>query len=287
MIRRTLLGSVFVLAAGAASAADLPSRATAPVYAAPMFTWTGFYAGVNAGAHFNNGGQGISTVGLVAPNNVFYTGGNGDKSGFMGGVQVGYNMQSGSFVYGVEADLNYRDRKRGSNGVFPAPADLTPGFDDRTDFTVSQGRATNWFGTLRGRLGFAFDRVLVYGTGGLAIGGSGGSSSVTQRDYFEINPGVLFVTDIRTLASTSSKKNSVGWSLGGGFEYALSDRISLKLEYMHVDLGRSSDTFTTLASAGAPPLGPPIGATMTAGNRITVRHENKFDIVRAGVNYRF
>lgn len=292
MLRHILLCSALVAAGGSALAADLPYRTAAPapyIAAAPIFTWSGFYAGLNAGAAFNNkNGGSISSNGLIAPNDVIYTGtGSNNDAAFTGGAQVGYNMQFGSFVAGVEADINYLGRKRGSNGIFPDPVDATAGFDDRTDFALNRGSNDKWFGTVRGRLGFAFDRALVYGTGGLAFGAHQGGSELIQRDYYEINPGQFLVTDVRSLSSSRSDNKNFGWALGAGFEYALTSSISLKLEYLHVDLGRSSQTFTTLASSGAPPFGPPVGATMTAGNTITIRDRNKFDVVRAGVNYRF
>ncbi len=298
MLRNLLLSTAFIAAAGSAVAADLPRRSAAvapqPYYtAAPVFTWTGFYVGLNAGAALNNNNSGsISSRGLTAPNNAIYTGaGSGSDGAFTGGVTAGYNMQFGSFVAGVEGDINYLDRKNGGNGAFPAPANVTAGFDDRTDFAVSRGGNSNWFGTARGRLGFAFDRALIYGTGGLAFGGKNGSFGVNQRDYTEnctvavvggacAANGTFTTNANRGLSSTGGGNNNIGWTLGGGVEYAFTNSISLKAEYLHVSLGDNSRTFTTLASA-AP------GATMAAGNTITIRESNKFDIVRAGVNFRF
>jgi outer membrane immunogenic protein len=254
----------------------------------PVFSWTGFYMGVNAGGAWNPGDESISTVGLVAPNNVIYTGGSANNSAFSVGVTAGYNMQFGSFVVGVEGDLDYLYRDRRASAGFPAPV-VYPGFfvSDRTDFAVSRSGGDNWFGTLRGRLGFAFDRALVFATGGLAFGGSMGSVGVTQRDYYEINAGVFNVTGVRSLAGPTSSDRNIGWALGGGVEYMIGQATSVKLEYLHVDLGTRSQTFTTLASAGAPPFGPPAGATMTAGNTITVKQKNSFDLMRVGVNFRF
>src|SRR4051794_28034960 len=149
MLRKILLSTALVAAAGSAFAADLPARvAPAPYYAAaPVFTWTGFYVGLNAGAAFNNKNTGsIFTTGLTAPNNAIYTGGgNSNDSTFTGGVTAGYNMQFGSFVAGVEGDINYLDRKNGGNGAFPAPVDVNGagGFTDRTDFAVSRGGNNN------------------------------------------------------------------------------------------------------------------------------------------------
>jgi outer membrane immunogenic protein len=302
MLRKILLSTALVAAAGSAVAADLPYRTSAPApayVAAPIFTWTGFYVGLNAGAAFNNKNTGsISSFGLVAPNNAIYTGGSSSDTAFTGGVTAGYNMQFGSFVAGVEGDINYLDRKSGGNGLFPAPRDVTAGFDDRTDFAVSRGNGSNYFGTLRGRLGFAFDRALIYGTGGLAFGGKSGSFGVSQRDYTEncTTPlaggacaanGTFTTNATRGLASGGNNNNNVGYALGGGLEYAFSNAWSLKAEYLHVSLGDNSRTFTTLTSAAGPAPAPAAGSTMAAGHTITIRDSNKFDVIRAGVNYRF
>jgi outer membrane immunogenic protein len=299
MLRNVLLPTILIASAGSAFAADLPYRTAAPapsyVAAAPMFTWSGFYAGLNAGAAWNNNSS-LNTAGFVAPPAIFGGRTSDDDLAFTGGAQIGYNMQFGNIVAGVEADLNYMDRKSGSTGTFPALADVTPGFDDSTDFAVSQGKSSKWFGTVRGRRGFAFDRALIYATGGLAYGGKAGGSNVSQRDTVEnataipfppfppiLVPNGTFTTGTRALGSTGGSGSNIGWALGAGAEYAFTNSMSFKIEYMHVDLGSSSRTYTTLASTP----GPSGVQTMTAGNRIIVRNENKFDVVRAGVNFRF
>jgi outer membrane immunogenic protein len=275
MLRKILLSTVLIAAAaGSAAAADLPRRgvAPAPYLAAPVFTWTGFYVGLNAGAGWNNN-RGIATTVDTLVNPIYGIGDNSNDAGFTGGVQAGYNMQFGSFVAGVEADINYIDRNGGNNnGAFPA-APATAG----TDFLVSRGgNSNNWFGTLRGRLGFAFDRFLVFGTGGLAFGGNSGGGIVQQRDY-AVAPGVPVVT---TLAGNNGDDNNVGWALGGGMEYAFSNSMSFKVEYLHVALGNKNNSFTTLPAAAGT-------STYAGGDVISLRNQNKFDIVRAGVNFRF
>jgi outer membrane immunogenic protein len=266
------------LTAGSAFAADLPARvaAPAPYIAAPIFTWTGFYVGLNAGAGWNNGNNGVSTTVNTVVNPIYgFNNNSNNNTGFTGGVEAGYNMQFGSFVAGVEADINYIDRNRnGSGGVFPtAPAGAG------TDFLVSQGgNSNNWFGTLRGRLGFAFDRFLVFGTGGLAFGGnSGNGGSVLQRNYSIATVGTPFA-----LTGTGGNSSSnVGWALGGGAEYAFSNSMSFKVEYLHVSLGNNHNQTFTTASGGA------LNPAYAGGQLISVNNKNKFDIVRAGVNFRF
>ncbi len=190
-MKKILLSSVALLAfAGAASAADLPSRrAPAPIVAAvPVFTWTGFYVGVNAGYGWNDG----SDV-TFADGTVFRTVGN-DDGGFVGGAQLGYNYQIGSFVVGLEGDIQYADfggnrYDFGALGIFE---------DDSDD----------WFGTVRARAGVAFDRALVYATGGFA-----------------------FADD------------RAGWTLGGGLEYAFTNNLTGKIEGLYVNLEDQDYTF--------------------------------------------
>jgi len=294
MIHRLLLSTALIAFSSASFAADLPARvaAPAPYLAAPIFTWTGFYVGLNAGAGLNASRNSSVTTNLNTAVNPIYVGPGHDSGDtqFTGGAQVGYNMQFGSFVAGVEADINYLHRSGGSNGVFPTPANRTGGYDNWADFAVSNGRS-DWFGTLRGRLGYAFDRFLVYGTGGLAFS-SRMSHSVSQREVFEttelvnFGPSGSFVTNPERGLPGSSNNNTVGWALGAGGEYAFTNAMSLKLEYLHVDLGNKSQNFTTLTSA-ASATGAAPGAVMTAGNTISVRDKNQFDLIRAGVNVRF
>jgi outer membrane immunogenic protein len=198
VMKKYLLSGVAALgliAAGAASAADLPSRkgpVVAPVYV-PAFTWTGFYVGANAGYGFGN----MDSVGV----NAF-----GDLDGFVGGGQIGYNYQIGQIVLGVEADFQGADLKAGSSfaglGI------------------VGEGK-TEWFGTVRGRVGFAYDRFLPYITGGLAYG----------NVKTTLAPGV-------TINGLNSDDNThTGWTLGAGVEYAFTNNIVAGVEYLYVDLG--------------------------------------------------
>lgn len=143
-MKKALLASVAVLGlATGAMAADLPATSAPPapalVAVPPVFTWTGFYVGVNAGYGWVSGGNDYydPTFGYVRRG--------GDDGGFVGGGQIGYNYQIGNFVIGAETDLQYADL---GNGDF--------------------GTSDDWFGTVRVRAGVAIDRALVYATGGFA-----------------------------------------------------------------------------------------------------------------------
>lgn len=151
-MKKILLSSVALLGLTVgAVAADLPSRrAPAPVVSLPVFTWTGFYLGVNAG-------YGWSDSNDVVINGVRFNSNN--DGGFVGGGQLGFNYQMGAIVIGLEGDLQWADlggRSLVVNGV-------------RVD------SSNDWFGTIRGRAGVAVDRALIYATGGFAFtDGDGG-----------------------------------------------------------------------------------------------------------------
>ncbi|WP_262028936.1 outer membrane protein [Microvirga sp. Mcv34] len=185
-MKKILLSSVALLGlASGALAADLPSRrAPAPIIAAvPVFTWTGFYVGVNAGYGWNTNDDFIF-------NNVRYN--LSDDGGFVGGAQAGYNYQIGSFVVGLEGDIQYADF--GGNDVILA------------DGTVADFNNSDWFGTVRARAGVAFDRALIYATGGFAFA-----------------------------------DGATGWTVGGGIEYAFTNNLSAKVEGLYVNLDQDDN----------------------------------------------
>jgi outer membrane immunogenic protein len=247
MLRSLLLSTALLTVAGAALADDLPYRGAPAPIAAPVFTWTGFYVGLNAGAGFNGGDRGYSDFGYGGPNYSGSIGSNND-AGFTGGAQAGYNMQFGAFVAGIEADINYLDRGNGGSSVVNPAVGI--------NYNLTHGDSNNWFGTVRGRLGFAFDRALILATGGWAYGGKIGGVGGTYN-------GVL-------MTSTGNSDSNSGWVLGGGVEYAFTNAWSVKLEYLHLDLGDKTQRLFTSPTTG-----------------IDVKTDNKFDVVRAGVNFRF
>jgi outer membrane immunogenic protein len=194
-MKRLLVVSVIALAglASQANAADLgrrPYAAPAPVYN-PIYNWTGLYVGVNGG-----GGWGDSSWSGVSSGNINASG------GLIGGT-LGYNWQFGQTVVGIETDLQWSDIKGSGACAF--------GCETRN----------NWFGTVRGRLGYAWDRFMPYITGGLAYGN------------VEANPSFGFVSNDTTNA---------GWALGGGVEFALAQNWTAKVEYLHYDLGNFTCT---------------------------------------------
>ena len=197
------------LGVGAAAAADLPARsAPAPMYSpAPVFSWTGFYVGANAGYGWAN--TSVTNIGGVA-----VTGSN-NLNGFVGGGQIGYNWQGASpLVLGIEADFQ---------GTAQSRTDTALG--------ISVQQQLPWFGTVRGRIGYAFDRVMIYATGGLAY-----------ADY------KMTVSGFGASASSSTSK--AGWTVGGGVEWMFAPQWSTKLEYLYWDTGSTSATLFGIAYTG-------------------------------------
>jgi outer membrane immunogenic protein len=147
-------------------------------------------------------------------------------SGVVGGAQLGYNWQQGSFVYGLETDISAMDLKSEMNTVLaPLSQKCIPSFTSRADTSAQ----VNWYGTVRPRIGWSSGPVLFYGTGGLAYGRVGLNSNVNARSG-------------GFSASLNDQTSSVraGWVAGGGIEYALRPNVFLNLGYQYVDLGTIS-----------------------------------------------
>jgi len=270
-MRKFLLASTILAMSGiAASAADLPTRKGPPIAPAyiPAFTWTGFYAGLNAGVGWANNNSNLPAGAI--PVSGFATS-NSNQAGFVGGAQAGYNYQFGAgqgVVVGAEADIQFADLRTRNNQPFTFAT--TPG----TTFFQGSSNSGNYIGTVRGRIGYGFDRVLVYGTGGLAYGDVGGtrnSAAFAVTNAGAVNPftnTVAATTTTTQLASTGSRTRT-GWTLGGGVEYAVWQNWTVKAEYLYYNLGHNNATFLT-----------PLSIAST-------NKDNTGNIVRAGVNYKF
>ncbi len=280
MMNRWLKGVAVValMAVGtvAAQAADLPTRkeAPAPVFVPPPFTWTGFYVGLNAGGLAPSGGRSASIFDPnAAANGAFlsadFPGGLGSQSvGFIGGGQAGYNWQTGAFVLGVETDFDGTTNSKSFNNVgVPFAGAGVPALLQGDFLSVNGKAALSWLGTTRARVGFVAtpdNRLMIYGTGGVAYGGGTSNFSV-----FDSTTGSFFT------GSPSSTR--VGWVVGGGVEYAITNNWTIKGEYLYADLG-SSD-FNTIGNAAAAVNFPGV----VASGRVSYNAS----IFRAGVNYKF
>lgn len=226
------LGALALTHAGAALADRPPSlKDRAPV---SVLSWTGFYAGVNVGYGWSASGI---TIGDTEDSPV-----GPEPEGVFGGGQMGYNWQRGSLVLGVEVDMQ-------ASGIRDTTHDTNFG-----DVATSK---LNWFGTVRGRLGYAFDRALVYATGGFAYGGVENQLS-----------GPLLVGSPYRFDSTAT-----GYVVGGGLDYKISQSMSLRAEYLYINL----DTNVAKNPAGTP---------VTNLTNDVVK-DNDYHTVRFGLNYHF
>jgi outer membrane immunogenic protein len=198
-------------------ATDFPGVAKAPSYASP-WNWTGFFVGINGGyawgtSNWTNPATGTTT-------------GDFNLTGALVGGTIGYNLQTGLWVWGAEADID---------------ASWIKG----TDATVCCQTKNDWLATARGRVGYAFDHWLPFLTGGAAFGD-------------------IKMTPVGFPSETTTK---IGWTVGGGLEYAFQGPWSAKVEYLYADLGKGSCSV----------------ATCGAATDVTF----KTSVVRAGVNYHF
>jgi outer membrane immunogenic protein len=217
-MKKLLLASVALAALNvAASAADLPRKAPpAPVMAAPVYDWNGFYIGVM-------GGYGWSDSTRVRVNGIDFTGAGNLKGGFVGGT-LGYNYAplGSSWLFGIEVDGAWADIKNSATGptVFG---------------TLTVGDKIDAIGSVTGRLGWTFGPGLLYAKGGWAW--------ADQR---------LSATLVGPLAvATASQTNfHSGWTVGGGLEYLFAPNWSGKIEYMYVDLGTTTFGNGTLVAGG-------------------------------------
>lgn len=243
----TLVGSTAVVAA------DIPTTGVPVAPIAPVFTWTGFYAGVNAG--YGWGDTDITANPLPTPalfgSPVTRVG--QDIDGFLGGVQAGFNYQAGAFVVGLEADFQLSDIAESSRFNFAAG-----------NFALAS-TSIDWFGTLRARAGFVpTERLLVYATGGLIY------ASVSTRSDIFLNGGSGVP---QFTYSGSSDEVEFGWTLGGGLEFAATNNVTLRAEYLYYDLGETSH----------------VGFPRAPNPPFAFRNDYETDghIVRAAVNYKF
>lgn len=228
MIRKILASTVALVAvSGTALAADLPSRAPPPVYVPPppIFTWTGVYVGLEAGDEF--GTSRISGL-ATGPQPNF------SPNGFIGGGFAGYNYQINQFVIGVEGNVD--------GSTFNGSGLDTTGLVTRsTQEPVS--------GSVRGRVGFAWDRLLIFGTGGVAIADFKNTTTFgAATDVFNVG--------------------RVGWTAGGGVEYAIDNNWAIRGQYLFSDYGHMTEFEAT-----------------TTADTIT-RHETD-NKVTVGVSYKF
>jgi outer membrane immunogenic protein len=237
MKRILMAGAVALVAGTQAFAADLPPPMAPPPRApaayipvSPAYNWSGFYIGLNTGYGF-----GDSTWNTPFGNSPSFA-----VNGAMAGATVGWNYQIGQLVLGIEGDYDWQNLRGAENTTCPT---LGAGI-------VNCATSSNWYGTFRGRVGYAMDRILLYATAGGAV------------------------TDIRasTAAQSWTSNTELGWAAGAGIEGAITDNLTAKVEYLFTDYSNGACTTASCSTTGV-------------ANTGSVKfYEN---MVRAGLNYKF
>jgi outer membrane immunogenic protein len=224
-MRKFILPAAFLAVAAPAVAADIPSPQPPPPYTPPpLFTWTGLYLGGQIGYAW-----GTDTV-TVSP---FGFGTNFTPNGVVGGAHVGYNLQFNQFVAGLEGDVEGTGISR----------NFSPGGVTYNTHIPVQG-------SIRARVGIAFDQVLLYATGGAAFAG--------------------FETTVTGFGSDRTSETRAGWTVGGGLEYAVTPNWSIRAEYRYADFGDFAQP-----------------TPFTFGIGTFVNHHETENAVRGGFSYKF
>jgi outer membrane immunogenic protein len=240
------------LLATASFANDVSKKNTPPQKASVApFSWTGFYGGVNLGYNWSNSSAksaGLPVTILPDPDFDIVTpqrdilplpNQGSARQGFIGGIQLGYNYQINQFVLGAEADFMGTNTSKSKSSSFTLidPPDPASG-DLGGQVTVGQINSVrqNWLGTVRARAGFAADRALIYATGGFAYGNARVSSRVpvTSVDFSPEQDEQVPVNVTWAGAKTATR---LGYTLGAGLEYAVTDNWILRAEYLYYNLG--------------------------------------------------
>jgi outer membrane immunogenic protein len=287
-MRALLRGSVVIaaMAGGTALAADLPVY-KAPVAApAPAFTWTGLYVGANGGyswgrassdlteTQFNTATITTPTASATASATLTSVGTDRAKlNGGLGGLQAGYNWQMNRLLWGLEGDIQATGQRGGVTICLTAAgaAACGPGTT-----LATANYSLQWFSTLRGRVGVTFDRVVFYGTGGLAVAG-------IKTDITDAFVGLL--PPAFPVATGSSTAVRAGWAAGAGVEGAIGNGWSVKGEYLHLDFGSITQSATGTGSSSFT-----IGSTVVGLNVVltpSFRARITDDVFRVGLNYKF
>jgi outer membrane immunogenic protein len=283
-MRRSFLfaAACTIVSVQVASAADIPIKA--PVYKAPVMApvtgWSGFYAGANAGygwdpsnAIFNPSAFATTLLGPLGGPFVDTGPDSGPVAlrvrpkGWLGGGQFGYNWQQNALVYGFEADFDFSGMKASASAPFFVNG--TEG-GDLAGFTgnVRLQQKLDYFGTVRGRLGWANDNVLLYGTGGAAWGQV--RTTFNTFGVMQNAPGMFTAAQLAAIQAggyATASDTRFGFAVGAGAEWKVASNWSVKAEYLFVELS-GSQTLTIP------------GGVATAGNL-------PVQVARVGVNYFF
>lgn len=244
----------------------LPVTGLALLFASPVFAqdmqmpWSGLYAGVNAG--YGHSESNSAVTGQAAANTANIADGarpanvKMNSQGAIGGFQLGVNSQYDAWVFGIETDIQATTIRNDSNIV--TTGTLFPG--TRNNQFMSE---LDYLGTVRGRVGYAWDNVMFYGTGGFAYGG------VKQTvNLFGPNPGAV------SQFAGRFGKTETGYTVGGGLEFMVAPGLSTKTEFLYYNLGSSNVSAGVVAGNGG------------TGTGYNVNFKNYGSLIRIGLNYK-
>lgn len=276
MIRTAFgLAALAIFGVTSASAADLPRAmpTKAPVMA-PVYNWSGFYIGGHAGHAWDPteavitpsalGGVGLDIQAATAPFTLRV-----GPEGWFGGGQIGYNWQLGTWVLGLEADASFANIKDTASGGFIIDTDDTPGVPGGDDVIITGvarlHQKIDAFGTVRGRVGYAANTLLLYVTGGLAWANV--ETTLALENIVQTGGGS--VPAIASSYRASDRRVEWGYAVGGGAEWAFAPNWSLRGEYLFLGFPNSG---SDLVLPGA--------AARTSG-------DIQMHIARVALNFRF
>ncbi len=264
------MAAVGILCVGLAdaNAADVAPRHTRTAAAGAAWDWSGFYLGADVGADSQTTSSGRSEFFENEPDSPTTQSQAPSSSAAIGGVHLGYNWQVSRLVFGVEGDWQWTR----ASYSFCRETDFlsVPCSDNGRGFVTVQSE-TRGIGTLRGRLGYAFDRVLLFGTGGLAVADLRDTITTDCRVAGCAHDGS------KNLSAQNFSSMSTGWVVGVGAEVMLSPNLIVRSEYLHVDVGSVSDKLNlALVNCSS---GGPCGASWSRNQR--------YDIGRIGFSYKF
>ncbi|MBV8440265.1 MAG: porin family protein [Hyphomicrobiales bacterium] len=251
--------------AHAADLLTLKEPPAQPVFFAPPFTWTGFYVGLNAGGVLGAGSRSTTLYDASFPLlSAYYPDTLGTAaSGWLGGGQTGMNWQWGGAVFGVETDIDWTSMNKTYSFTSAPLTVYVPG----DIVNVNASGKLDWLGTTRARIGFVATpdyRLMFYGTGGLAYGGGAGCLNVFDN-----------LAGLAWHGAPSSTR--LGWTLGAGVEYAITDNVTLRGEYLYYNLGSSN--VVTVPNLAARSFFPDVYAA--------AKYDYDGSIVRIGVSFKF
>ncbi len=246
----------------AARAADFPTYQKAPSAAESVYNWSGFHIGLNGGYGFSDRGDAVSganAIGALVVATGAVSSPNPNAKGFIGGAQIGYDHQFGSWVYGLEADFQGSALQGSDSRVLSAAPLGAP-------FSLTTNGASNleWYGTIRGKVGFTpVDRLLLFVTGGGAYGKITDSTSIVLGAPAPIGTSVV--------AGMSDTK--FGYVVGVGAEYGIARNLTIFTKYEYLDFGSHTDAMNAVVAK------TPVN--------FMANQRDDFHTIKFGVDYKF